>query len=195
MRKKYDIKPLKNQILSRINFTSETHSIDHINRVLGYALKIMKKEGGDPEIITASVCIHDLSRNIDRRGPEHGLKSAEMAKEILKKINFPREKIEKVCECIALHDDKINPKKRKTIESQILYDADNLDIFGPVGVARIFVEGGRRGKSITSVVRWWKNGGLRKRYNNMYTKIGKNMAKNAYKWSDNFFSKLDKITR
>lgn len=116
---------------------SVSHDRWHIDRVLRYALGLRAIHGGDRDVITAAVLMHDLGRgDADRR---HGLLSVEasieQARALLEAINFPSEKLERVLVAISEHD---QPEVRpQTIEGRILKDADFLAGFGAWGILRI----------------------------------------------------------
>ena len=75
------------------------------------------------EICNISAYLHDISKPKKVKGNHH-LESAKIAKKILEKLNYPH--IEEVYYNIVAHDKNFN-KKRKTIESIILINADCLD--------------------------------------------------------------------
>ncbi len=162
---------------------SSVHKRDHIERVWITSRKICEKLGGDLEVMAAAVMLHDLGRH---QGLEiHGEKSAELAKPILEKHNFPKEKIPKVLEAIAQHDYTFPAEKRKLLESKILYDADKIDAFGVVGVYRhvLFLEDGRI--KIEEVLDL-----LEKRWDGLSLPESKEIAKDDYEYIVNFFKKL-----
>ena len=88
----------------------------------------------DEEIMMAAALLHDTgyakippnkrkkhwAKKVRR---EHMKFGAELAKKVLKKVNYPSAKIKQVCAMIAIHDD---PEALKTKESQILKEADIL---------------------------------------------------------------------
>lgn len=102
----------------------------HFEGVLKYAKMLGKGEAVDMEVLEISVLLHDVST---LRGDyeEHHMKGAEIAEKLLKELNYPIEKIEKVKHCILSHrgSKKI---KRETKEAQILADADALCHFDEI---------------------------------------------------------------
>lgn len=164
---------------------SQVHKTDHVSRVWKRSEILCKRLNGDPEIMVAACILHDLGRH---HGLEiHGRKSAELAKPILEKHNFPKEKIPKVLEAIAQHDYNFPPAKRKSIESIVLYDADKMDAFGAVGVYRhiLFVEAGRIKMSEVIPL-------LEKRWKGLALKESRMVAKRDYEYIVNFFKTLQK---
>lgn len=162
---------------------SKAHGLDHIERVWGRCLKLGLMLKADLEVLVAAAFLHDLGRyyGLD----VHGGKSAELAEPILKKIGFPAGKTEAVLDAVRLHDHSVNPKLRKSIEAQILYDADKLDAFGAVGVTRFLLQYYAKGKTIE-----WILEGIERRYQNLHLKESKELAAENYEYAIGFFKKL-----
>ena len=117
------------------------HGFDHVLRVLALAERIAEAEGADMEIVRAAVLLHDVGRAEQRRtGICHARIGAARAREILS--GHPPERVEVVAEAIAAHRFR-GDKMPRTLEAQVLYDADKLDAIGAIGVARAYamVEG------------------------------------------------------
>lgn len=114
---------------------SASHDLEHNDRVLSYALQLQALYGGDLEIITASVLLHDLGRSDPQyRGVDSAFQSAKVASSLLDEAAFPREKIPRVLQAIEEHD---QPNLRPTtLEGRILKDADFLAGFGAIGIVR-----------------------------------------------------------
>jgi HD superfamily phosphodiesterase len=162
---------------------SPVHGMDHLERVRDRCVKMGVKLDTDLEVLMAAAYLHDLGRHYNLE--VHGMKSARLAKPILKKIGFPKEKISQVLEVITLHDHNVDPRRRKTIEAQILYDADKLDAFGAIGAARWVMHGYARGKSIPWIVEK-----IKKRYAGLHLAESKELAREPYQYTIDFFRKL-----
>jgi uncharacterized protein len=118
------------------------HDINHVMRVYHLATTIAKKEKDvDIEVLQATTLLHDIGGPKEISDPSggtcHAIVGAEMAEPILKKLNFPTEKITHVQDCIVSHRSKTESKP-KTIEAKIVFDADKLDSIGAIGIARAF---------------------------------------------------------
>lgn len=126
-----------------------SHSFDHVIRVYNLALKIAKGGDADLDILKSAILLHDISRLKEDKGEvkDHSEHGAEVAKEILKKMNFPGDKIEKVCYAIRVHRHS-KGIKAETKEAQILQDADRLDALGAITIGRMFSTGGKIGRPL-----------------------------------------------
>lgn len=133
--------------------SSFEHKMDHVMRVYNMCLLLAKNEDVDLDILKAAALLHDIARSKedeDETGKvDHALLGAEMAESILKNLDFPKEKIQSVKDCIASHRYR-NDHEPKTIEAKILFDADKLDTIGAIGVARSFVWIGKNNANIYS---------------------------------------------
>lgn len=121
-----------------------SHAFNHTERVYHNATRIAEStEGIDMDILKASVLLHDISRmkEDEIEGLDHAIDGAQIAKEILEKTDFPKEKIEAVQSAIRTHRYS-KGLKAETIEGEILQDADRLDAIGAITVARVFDRGG-----------------------------------------------------
>lgn len=121
------------------------HEFDHTQRVYNLSLQIAKNEEIDLDILKASALLHDIARKKQDEVKDqicHAEEGAKMAKEILERMGFPKEKIPSVCSAIETHrfSKKLNPK---TKEAEILQDADRLDALGALAIGRIFSYGGK----------------------------------------------------
>lgn len=114
------------------------HDFTHTKRVLKNAEQIAKNEKNvDLDILRVACLLHDIARKKEEEGKCecHAKEGANMAKEILEKTKFSKDKIKIVVDAINCHR-KSKGLVAKTIESKILQDADRLDIFGAIGIAR-----------------------------------------------------------
>jgi len=118
------------------------HGLDHSMRVYNLALLIAENSDVDLEVLQAAALLHDIGGEKEMTDPtgqtDHALVGAEMAGPILRRLDFPEEKIQHVQDCIVSHRSKTD-KTPQTKEAQILFEADKLDAFGAIGVARHFI--------------------------------------------------------
>lgn len=126
-------------------YRSSHHDFSHVERVYNLAMRIARELPGsiDLEVLKIATILHDVARHLEDEGliEDHAYEGAKIARGILEKLNFPREKIDEVAYCISVHRFRKGEKPR-TVEAQILQDADRLDAIGAIGIARAFARGG-----------------------------------------------------
>lgn len=125
------------------------HDISHVYRVLNLALDIAENEKVDRDILITATLLHDIARNEERKNPQicHAERGAELAREILNKLDYEEVQIEHIQDCIRTHRFRKN-NYPKTIEAKILFDADKLDATGCIGIARTLAYKGIIGEPI-----------------------------------------------
>ncbi len=122
------------------------HDFDHVLRVLTTAERLAQEEGADWDIVRAATLLHDVARGHgDRMAEDHARAGAEIARELL--AEQPAATVEAVAHAIAAHRFRTGPAPR-TVEAQVLHDADKLDAIGAIGVARAFAYGGFEGQRL-----------------------------------------------
>ncbi|MBN1915445.1 HD domain-containing protein [Candidatus Dojkabacteria bacterium] len=134
------------------------HDFAHAFSVYKNAQILLEKLGGDEIIILTSALFHDIARDQDN----HEKIGARMLEDILSNIKeFPKSKIKVTCKAVERHE-----KGQITHEEKILSDADKMDAFNELGVARGLMMAAKRGptlhESISSYLqlcreKWYKN--------------------------------------
>lgn len=104
----------------------------HILSVVKYAKKMANKISADEEMVEIAALLHDYAGIKDYKMYEdHHIHGAQLAEEILKKFNYPQNKIEKVKYCILSHrGSKVVQKLTK--EALCVADADSMAHFDSV---------------------------------------------------------------
>ncbi len=128
------------------------HDFDHIQRVLALAERIARAEGADLEIVRAAVLLHDASGATPSAASgaraTHHEASAEFAGALLAAEGWPADRIEAVLHCIRAHRFR-GTEAPRTLEAQILFDCDKLDVLGAIGVARTVAYAALAGQPLT----------------------------------------------
>jgi uncharacterized protein len=119
------------------------HDFDHVLRVLNLALRIGEAEGADLAVVRTAALLHDVVESQDRDAHHH--LGAQMARELLS--DQPAEFVEAVAHAIAAHRFRADPAPR-TLEAQVLSDADKLDAIGAIGIGRAFAYAGAHGSAL-----------------------------------------------
>lgn len=131
------------------------HKWDHVERVLKNALYLAKDyKNVDIDCLKLACFLHDANEPYyDKKC--HVQRSLKTARKILGETEIPEEKKNKVLKIISEHSLE-DVKGFSSIESKILFDADKLDGFGPIGIARVFILCGRNGLTPKQAVKWYR---------------------------------------
>jgi uncharacterized protein len=128
------------------------HGFDHVLRVYFMAERLARAEGADLEIVRAAALLHDAGDGMPfeteypsvRHSHQHA--AAEFAAQILSLEGWPAGRISAVQHCIRAHRFRDNSEPPRTLEAQVLFDADKLDAIGAIGVARAIAFAVRAGQ-------------------------------------------------
>ena len=144
-----------NEILQivREKLTCSAHNLDHVMRVYNLCLTLAEhEESVDLEVLVPAALLHDIARVEeieDKTGKtDHAILGSKLAGDILKNMDYDKDKIEKIKYCILSHRYRTG-NEPCTIEAKILFDADKLDAIGAVGIARTFMLSGQCGQRLT----------------------------------------------
>jgi uncharacterized protein len=127
--------------------TGGCHGPDHTERVHKTALYIGRLMGAKLDVLSAAALLHDIGRKYETKKQGkicHAEKGAELARDILAKLDFSPSLIDEIAHCIQAHRYRGEMAPR-TLEAKILYDADKLDSIGAVGIGRAFLFAGQTG--------------------------------------------------
>lgn len=128
-----------------------SHDVLHSKRVVRNAIELCKTEQARMEIVLPAAWLHDLvnvPKNDPRRKQASRL-SAQAAWEYLKSVNYPQDLLPEIAHAIEAHSFSAGIEPR-TVEAQIVQDADRLDGIGAIGIARCFVVAGLLKRSLYS---------------------------------------------
>jgi uncharacterized protein len=137
--KKFPWKKLENLVKKALKKEKTGHDYDHAKRTVKNALLIAKHyKKVDYDVLIASCWLHDI---VSKPSKIHHRIAAKKAAQILKKFNFPKDKIKAVQHAIINHNrafslEKPTPISKLSLEAKLLYDADMLDAIGAVGLIR-----------------------------------------------------------
>ena len=133
---------LKKEVKKRME-NDFAHDFEHTMRVYKNAQKICRKEKLNQKLVLSAALLHDIVSypKSDKQSKMSSIESAKKSKKILEKFNFSKEEITIISDAIRDHSFSQN-KIPKTLEGQILQDADRLDALGSIGIARVFATGG-----------------------------------------------------
>ena len=105
---------------------------EHIQYVYKYVCLLSSDKDLDHEVLELSALLHDIAmtdKSLDRS--KHNEYSSVIAEQLLRKNNYPEDKIQFVKKCILNHSSK-RAEFRTTEEERILVDADVLSHFDSI---------------------------------------------------------------
>jgi HD superfamily phosphodiesterase len=143
------IKPIHQEIFEKAKpFLHTRKNLIHTKIALRYALKLLKSEKGDEEVVIPAVLLHDVGWNaipehlhLTAFGPNpsnpklakvHEVEGAKIAKAILEKLNYPHANVKEICQIIQGHDSR---KRPLSWNDRIVKDADKLTRYSRKGMA------------------------------------------------------------
>lgn len=114
------------------------HDKEHVWRVLGYALQLAEQEENvDYDLLIAACLLHDVGRPAQFQDPtlDHAAVGADMAAQWLLEHGYAESFCEGVRKTIRSHRYRTGGRA-ESIEAQILFDSDKLDVCGMMGLFR-----------------------------------------------------------
>jgi len=124
------------------------HDWFHIERVYRNSLLISKTEPVDELVVSLGALLHDIADSKFHDGDE--TIGPKIAREFLFKLNVDSTIIEHVVNIIGNISFKggNEAQKFKSLELDVVQDADRLDAIGAIGIARCFNYGGFKNRAI-----------------------------------------------
>ncbi len=107
------------------------HGYEHTERVVELCTVIGSELGADMGVLLPAAILHDIGRPLSN----HAVQSAVQSKQILNDRGYPKDRISAIIHAIEVHSFS-GGGEAKTLEAQILSDADKLDAMGAIGVYR-----------------------------------------------------------
>ncbi len=141
------VESVKDQARKLFLKASGSHDWDHTRRVVALCEHIGRVEKANLKVLSVAAYLHDIGRchQDNSSGRQcHARKGARMAASILDKLPLSGSKKENIVHCVRAHRFRENHAP-KTLEAQVLFDADKLDAIGAVGVARAYLFAGEVG--------------------------------------------------
>jgi len=125
------------------------HDWQHIQRVKNLAINIASKENADTFTVTLGALLHDVAdwKFQENKDTETGML---IAKEWLGNQRVGKKVIENVCDIVNNSSFKgVGVEDNlKSLEGQVVQDADRLDAMGAIGIGRTFAYGGSKNREM-----------------------------------------------
>lgn len=100
------------------------HLRTHVPEVEKWARYLLKKfPEANFEVVLLAVWMHDLGHYPIPTGIDHAIRGEERAKEFLEKLNYPKDKMEKVLHCVRAH--RCHDVMPNFIEAKIIACSDS----------------------------------------------------------------------
>lgn len=125
------------------------HDLEHVRRVAGNAAGLAAAEGARPEVVLPAAWLHDcvtVPKDSPRRATASRLAAAQ-AGAWLREWGWPAALGPEIAHAIEAHSFSAGIAPR-TLEAQVVQDADRLDALGAVGLARCLMLGGALGRPL-----------------------------------------------
>ncbi len=146
----FDSRPFR-KLVSELTATDPAHDLQHIERVVANATRLGNAEAADMAVVLPAAWLHDcitLPKNSPHRA-EASTMAAKRARELLAELEWPEQHHDAIAHAIEAHSFTAAIKPR-TLEAQVVQDADRLDAIGAIGIARCFTVGGALGSELYS---------------------------------------------
>lgn len=125
------------------------HGIDHVTRVVGNAQHIGMLEHANPFVVMPAAWLHDcvlVAKNSPDRSKASRL-AAINARAIIETLEYPSEHHDEIVHAIEAHSFSA-AIECKSIEAQVVQDADRLEALGSIGIARCLMTAGSLRQSL-----------------------------------------------
>ena len=127
------VESIRTELIKRCNNYKEKYGFDywndHIKYVVKNAVQLANKYNADVEIVELGALLHDIAMPSEYGERDlHHIYGAEIAEQLLTELNFPKERIERVKNCVLNHRGSTD-RARNTLEEQCVADADVIAHF------------------------------------------------------------------
>ena len=155
------------------------HDYSHILAVTHYSIEIAREipEPVDPFVTICGALFHDIGRVGTNTGRLHGLRGATIAEEYLKAIDIDNETREQIVRIVVRHSET-SMLPPETDAEKVVYDADDLDRLGLMGMLRGMMVGGKE-LSMDDII----NNRLEKRqkdYERLHFQVSRELGRELY---------------
>jgi uncharacterized protein len=125
------------------------HGLAHLERVVANALRLASEENARIEVVLPAAWLHDCV-HVAKDAPERAQASrraAEHAQNFLRGAGYPEQLLPDIRHAIEAHSYSAGIVPR-TLEAQVVQDADRLDALGAIGISRCIAVGAALGRPL-----------------------------------------------
>ena len=129
--------------LADVMASDPAHDISHVQRVVQNTISLTGAAGGIAEVTVPAAWLHDcvsVAKDSPLRKQASKL-AADEAVRFLASIDYRPDLLDQIHHAIEAHSFSAN-LETKTLEAQIVQDADRLEAVGAIGIARCLLTGG-----------------------------------------------------
>jgi len=151
-----NLEQLKQECLAFIGKSTPAdaaHDLSHVKRVVKNTHYLTDLTKADSLVTVPSAWLHDcvaVAKDSPLRSQGSKL-AADAATQFLSEIDYPEERLSEVHHAIEAHSFTANIPPR-SLEAQVVQDADRLDSLGAIGIARCLLVGGRLNRPLCDPV-------------------------------------------
>jgi uncharacterized protein len=141
--------PIRQSLAIEMASADPGHGLEHVERVVKNAIRIADSLTVDYEVLLPATWFHDcvcVAKNSPLRSQASRL-AAKRALCILEELGYPADKFDRIEHAIEAHSFSAGIQCR-SVEAQVLQDADRLEALGAIGLARCLMTGGAMGQRL-----------------------------------------------
>ena len=131
------------EYLTGVTAADPAHDISHVQRVVQNTISLTRAASGNAEVTVPAAWLHDcvsVAKDSPLRKQASKL-AADEAVRFLTSIDYQPDLLDQIHHAIEAHSFSAN-LQTKTLEAQIVQDADRLEAVGAIGIARCLLTGG-----------------------------------------------------
>jgi uncharacterized protein len=133
-------------VQAQLQHDASGHDWWHVERVVRLARRIAEHEGADSYLCELAALLHDVADYKIAGDEETGLHRVGAWLDAARVDPLVAGKVLEIISTMSFAGG--NQPPMRTLEGQVVQDADRLDAIGAIGVARAFAYGGSRGRSM-----------------------------------------------
>ena len=166
-------------------------SVDHVERMTTWCQKLGPLKKADMDILVAGALLHDIGVVINRKN--HYTVGRDRAKEVLKEVGFPEEKIDGALHVLETHSRYGGPEPQTT-EAEVGQDADALEYIGAIGILRALVRGLNDGSFDGKISGFpdYLRSILSKVEDTFHTKEAESIGRSRIEYMESFLKRIEK---